>query len=106
MTNQEKHLLELLKTGVLDGLVGDFYSPPSSKSLFWMKIENGIPRRYKEGPGGKFFNGKENERYEGKTQILEEWKTDEEKLFFLKKFGWLMNNKEVEDYSAMFKGKV
>lgn len=54
-TNEEKELLRKLADGSLDGLVG---SPliTSGGSTIWSVIENGIPTRYKRGPGGKIFN--------------------------------------------------
>ena len=36
---------------------------------------------------------------------MQEWKTDEQKLTFLQKFGWLMKDKDVREYSAKFKPK-
>ena len=68
-------------------------------------IKNGIPVRFKQGPGGKFFNGKENERYEGVLHTLAKWMTDEERLDFLRKFGWLIHDAAVNAYSAKFKPK-
>lgn len=53
----------------------------------------------KQGSGGKFFNSKENERYEGAMHQLQEWATDEQKLEFLKKYGWLMKDEAVKAYS-------
>ena len=49
------------------------------------------------------FNGKENERYSGVLHTLQEWITDEQKLEFLRKFGWLMKDEAVRSYSAKFK---
>ena len=60
---------------------------------------------FKQGPSRKFFNGKENERIEGVLHTLQEWSTDTEKLEFLRKFGWLMNDADVKKYSAKFKPK-
>lgn len=53
-TNEEKELLRKLADGSLDGLVG---SPliTSGGSTIWSVIENGIPTRYKRGPGGKYL---------------------------------------------------
>ena len=68
-----------------------------------MQIKNGIPAQYKEGPGGKFFDGKENIRYTGKRHVLQEWKTDDAKLVFLQKYGWLMDHPAVREYSAKYK---
>lgn len=104
MTNEEKKLLTKLASGVLDGRVGDDLNTTGGSTI-WKIIENGNPIMYKQGPGGKFFNGKENERYEGVIHTLQEWITDEQKLEFLQKFGWLMKDMAVQAYSAKFKPK-
>ena len=101
-TNEEKNLLKKLASGVLDGFVGDDLTT-SGGSTVWAVIKNGTPVRLKQGPGSKFFNGKENERIEGVIHTLQEWTTDEQKLEFLKKFGWLMKDNAVKAYSAKFK---
>ncbi len=103
-TKEEKHLLSRLASGVLDGPVGNDLVT-SGGSTVWKTIEDGIPRNYKLGPGGKFFNGKENERYSGVLHTLRQWKTDDEKLEFLQRFGWLMDDADVKSYSAKFKPK-
>lgn len=101
-TKEEIGLLELLSSGELDGYVGnDLYT--NGGSVIWTEIKNGNPVRYKQGPGGKFFDGKENIRYEGVKHTLEEWKTDDEKIAFLQKYGWLIDNDNVKDYSKKFK---
>ena len=104
MTNEEKKLLQKLASGVLDGFVGDNVTN-SGGSTVWKAIKNGIPSMFKQGPGGKFFNGKENERYEGVLHTLQKWVTDDEKLQFLQNFGWLMQDADVKAYSAKFKPK-
>lgn len=101
-TEEEIMLLDLLNSGALDGPVGNDLTT-SGGSTVWKQIKKGIPAQYKEGPGGKFFDGKENIRYTGKLHVLDEWKTDDEKLAFLQKFGWLMDHPAVRAYSAMFK---
>jgi hypothetical protein len=103
-TNEEKNLLAKLASGILDGVVGDRRTT-SGGSLIWMAIKNGKPAQYKQGPGSKFFNGKENERVEGVLHVLQEWITDDDKLQFLQKFGWLMKDTDVKAYSAKFKPK-
>lgn len=103
-TLEEKELLKRLLSGALDGFVGDDLTT-SGGSTVWTVIKNGIPVRYKQGPGSRFFNGKENERIEGVLHTLQEWKSDEEKLQFLRKFGWLMKDEAVRNYSAKFKPK-
>lgn len=102
LTNEEKSLLEKLLSGALDGYVGNDMTT-SGGSTVWTAIKNGIPGRYKQGPGSKFFNGRENEHIEGVLHTLQEWITDEEKLEFLRKFGWLMKDAAVKAYSAKFK---
>lgn len=103
-TNEEKNLLSKLASGVLDGIVGDDLTTTGGSTV-WKAIKNGIPANYKQGPGGKFFNGKENERFEGVLHTLQEWVSDDEKLDFLRKFGWLMRDDDVNAYSAKFKPK-
>lgn len=65
-------------------------------STVWKEIKNGVPAMF------KLFNGKENECFEGVLHTLQEWVTDEQKLEFLRKFGWLMKDKAVKAYSAKF----
>lgn len=60
-TSEEKNLLAKLLSGVLDGFVGNNIVT-SGGSTVWAMIKNGVPVRYKQGPGGRIFNGKENER--------------------------------------------
>ena len=61
---------------------------------------------FKQGPGSRFFDGKENTCIEGVLHTLQEWITDEQKLEFLRKFGWLMKDAAVRTYSAKFKPKT
>ena len=104
MTNEEKKLLQKMASGALDGFVGDNITT-SGGSTVWKSIKNGLPAMFKQGLGGKFFNGKENERYEGVLHTLQKWVTDDEKLQFLRKFGCLMQDTDVKAYSAKFKPK-
>lgn len=104
ITNEEKSLLKKLASGALDGIVGDDFTTKGNSTV-WKAIENGVPVKFKQGPGSKFFNGKENECIKGKLHTLEEWATDEQQLEFLRKFGWLMKDEAVKAYSAMFKPK-
>ena len=97
-------LIAKLNTGKLDGVVGDLLRT-SGGSTVWTSIKGGMPVRFKQGPGGKFFGGKENERFEGVLHIMAKWVTDEERLEFLRKFGYLMNDAAAKAYSAKFKPK-
>ncbi len=103
-TKEEKNLLTKLADGLLDGTISDIFTT-NGGSTVWTVIKNGIPVRYKKGPGGRFFNGKENEKIEGVLHTLKEWITDEEKLEFLQQFGWLIRDKDAASYSAKFKQK-
>lgn len=98
ISNEEKKLLEKLKSGILDGRVGDSF-PFGPGSTSWHEIRDGVPARYRKGPGGKFYNGKENERYERTTRTTKKYKTDDEKLWFLQTFGFLMDDEDVKNYS-------
>lgn len=104
MRNEEEKLLKRLSAGALDGFVGDEIFTTGG-SMIWKTIKNGIPVMFKQGSGGKLFNGKENERIEGVLHTLQEWVTDEQKLEFLRKFGFLMKDTAVKAYSAKFKQK-
>ena len=95
MTDEEQKLLRRLAAGELEGLVGG--------SSVWSCIEDGIPIQYKQGPGSKYFNGKENEHVPGALRKRKTWKSDDEKLEFLQKFGWLIKDDEVQAYSAKYK---
>lgn len=104
ISNEEKKLLAKMSKGLLDGVVGnDLHT--SGGSTVWMAIKNGIPTQFKQGPSKRFFNGKENEVIEGVLHTLNEWLSDEDKLQFLRKFGWLMKDADVVSYSAKFKPK-
>ncbi len=102
MTEEEQRLLQKLASGALDGRVGDYHFSDTG-STYWKTIENGIPAHYKRGPGGKFFNGKENERYEGALTRINRWTTDEEKIAFLRNYGYKIQDQDVKAYSAKFK---
>ncbi len=104
-TREEKKLLSKLAKGALDGNVGDEKVYSSYKKVFCGKyIKNGEPISYRQGESSKFFNGKENVKVPGKRKE-EHYTTDEEKLGFLQKFGWLTKDEDAKKYSAKFKPK-
>lgn len=103
-TSEERSLLKKLADGLLDGQVGDDLFTRGGSTV-WAQIKDGRPVRFKEGPSKKFFNGKENERIPGVLHVLEEWDTDDRKLEFLQKFGWLMKDEDARAYSVKFKPK-
>ena len=104
MNNEEKSLLKRLMVGSFDGQVGRDLTTSRGSSI-WTAIKNGVPAMFKQGPDRKYFDGKENIRVGGVLHTMHTWKTDEEKLGFLQKFGWLMSDDAVKAYSAKFKPK-
>ena len=103
-SKEEKSLLAKLAEGVFDGIVGDELTTSGGSSV-WTSIKDGVPKRFKEGPTTKFFDNRENVKVPGVRHVLEEWNTDEEKLGFLQKFGWLIDDEDAKNYSAKFKPK-
>lgn len=102
-TKEEKGLLEKLASGLLDGMVGDEKVYSGYSNVYCGKyIKNGEPVSYRQGESQRFFNGKENERIPGK-RTEEHYSTDDEKLGFLQRYGWLMHDEDVRAYSAKFK---
>ena len=102
-TTEEKNLLAKLASGVLDGMVGDEREYRGYKSVFCGKyIKDGEPVSYRQGESTRFFNGKENERIPGKREE-EHYDTDDRKLEFLQRYGWLTDDEEARTYSAKFK---
>ena len=99
----EKIVLEKLDQGLLDGIVGnDFVTGDYAKVTFRKIIKDGIPQILRFGADSKFFDNKENLRIAGKTSA-QLFKTVAEKLSFLQKYGWLMDDIDVKAYSALFK---
>lgn len=104
-TGEEMKLLAKLASGVLDGMVGDEREYRGYRSVFCGKyIKNGEPVAYRQGESSRFFNGKENERVPGK-RVEEYFDTDDRKLEFLQRYGWLTDDEEVKAYSAKYKPK-
>ena len=105
-TKEEKNLLAKLASGVLDGAVGRELECGGYKKVYVGKyIKDGEPVSYREGEGSKFFNGKENEYIPGKREE-EHYDTDEKKLGFMQRYGWLIDDEDAKSYSAKFKGKA
>ncbi|MVB09541.1 hypothetical protein CAFE_01970 [Caprobacter fermentans] len=99
----EKIVLEKLNKGLLDGIVGnDFVTGDYAKVTFRKIIKDGIPQILRFGADSKFFDNKENVRVSGKESV-QLFKTVIEKLGFIKKYGWLIDDPDVKAYSALFK---
>ena len=104
-SKEEKSLLAKLASGSLDGNVGSERVYQGYKKVYCGKfIRNGVPVSYRQGESTRFFDGRENERIPGK-RTEEHYDTDERKLEFLQRYGWLTNDKDVQKYSAKFKPK-
>lgn len=102
-TSEERTLLEKLASGVLDGMVGREKVYSGYKNVYCGKyIKDGEPVSYREGESSRFFNGKENERISGKCEEYH-YDTDDRKLEFLQRYGWLMDDEDVRAYSSKFK---
>jgi hypothetical protein len=100
--NEEKRLLKMLADGLFDGPVGvGCYT--TGGSTVWKVIKDGIPIMCKQGPTRKYFDGKENVKVDGVFRVLQKWCSDEEKLNFIRKYGWLIENPIAKTYSAKFK---
>lgn len=102
-TNEELNLLKKLSNGVLDGMVGREKVYSGYKKIYCGKyIKDGEPVSYREGESYRFFNGIENERISGKRNE-DHYDTDDRKLEFLQRYGWLMDDADVRAYSAKHK---
>jgi len=102
-TNEEKGLLAKMASGVLDGMVGNEKVYNGYKNVYCGKyIKNGEPVSYRQGESSRFFNGKENDRIPGK-KTEERYDTDDKKIEFLQRYGWLIDDEDTRTYSAKFK---
>ena len=104
-THEEQNLLDKMARGLLDGMVGDEREYRGYKSVYCGKyIKDGEPVSYRQGESERFFNGRENERTPGKREE-EHFDTDDKKLEFLQKYGWLTDDPDARAYSAKYKPK-
>lgn len=101
----ENVILEKLHKGLLDGVVGnDFVTGGRAKVTYRKIIEDGVPMILRFGADRKYFDNRENVRIAGKI-TSEVFNTSQEKLYFLRKYGWLMEDSDVIAYSALYKPK-
>ena len=104
-TSEEKKLLAKLASGVMDGMVGDERVCRGYQNVYCGKyIKNGEPVSYRQGESVRFFDGKESKRIQGNREE-EHYDTDEKKLGFLQKYGWLIDDDDAKAYSAKSKPK-
>lgn len=103
MSVEESKLLRLLETGELDGDVGETRTFRIYSSVRCGRyIKNGIPTVFREGRIRSRLIGKEDDS-SPVTREEEECLSEESKLLFLQKYGWLINNEFVRSYSKKFK---
>ena len=103
MTSEERSLLDRMAAGEFDGSVGDILEYGTHKTVYCGKyIKDGIPVSFRQGEAERFFNGKENEYIPGKREE-ERFESEERKLEFLQRFGWLMEDAAVREYSKNYK---
>ena len=102
-TEEEIKLLHLLKTGELDGNVGEMRTFRVYSAVCCGRyIKKGIPTVFHEGRLRTSLLGKEKVSAPIKREE-EKCITEESKLLFLRKYGWLIDNEYVRNYSRKFK---
>lgn len=102
-TSEEEKLLAKLASGELDGMVGDEREYREYRRVYCGKyIKDGKPVFYRQREATMFFNGNENEIIP-ESREEEHFDTDDRKLEFLQRYGWLINDGGVKAYSAKFK---
>lgn len=105
MKELENIILDKLKKGLLDGVVGNDFNTGSHATVTYRKIiKDGIPQILRFGADSKYFDNKETIKQAGKVtkQLFE---SKEDILGFFQKYGWLMDDPDVKKYSAFFKPK-
>ena len=105
LTPEERNLLVKLASGVLDGMVGDELVYREYKNVFCGKlIKDGEPISYRQYESDRCLNGNNNERIPGKCEVVH-YNTDDKKLEFFQKYGWLIDDQDARAYSAKYKRK-
>ncbi len=105
MTEEEVKLIRLLENGELDGVVGETRIIHTRSPVRCGRyIKNGIPIIFREGRIRSKLLGKEDDT-DQEVREEEECLSTESKLFFLQKYGWLINNEYAREYSKKFKPK-
>ena len=102
-TELEKLVLEKLGKGMLDGVIGrDYHTGGYATVTFRKIIKDGIPQIIRFGADSKYFDNKETVKVAGK-QTIQLIENVADKLKFLQKYGWLIDDPDVKEYSALFK---
>lgn len=77
-------ILRQLASGAYDGARRDIETNGVASGFY---IHNGTPVQYREGPGTRFFDGKENVRTSGQ-RTERRYETDVERTEFMQKYGF------------------
>lgn len=103
--NLESNLLEKLNKGLLDGVIGSDYKSRSERCISYRNvIEDGIPKSIKLKTDVAFFDSVDNVLVSSVESVIS-FETDDEKLTFIQKYGWLMDDPDAQFYSSFFKPK-
>ncbi len=102
-TELERSILTKLDKGMLDGVVGSDYRSKKNKDVIYRNIiENGVPKAIQLKPKDEFFDGRDKVIIsDAETVVI--FETDDEKLTFMQKYGWLMDDPDARFYSSFFK---
>ena len=97
MTNKEQHIVDIITSGKYDGMIGNLWESSSGK-IYWTMLQGGKIVQFVAGATTRFFNGKENETYGNGARPNNIWETAEDIIKWVQKCGFLIPNKEVNDY--------
>ena len=93
----ENELLNRMAAGELDGFVGPGIMYRNCTSVI-LVIQNGIPIKYRQEPNLLAMRKGVIVREFGELEVVHEWRTEEEKLLFLRAFGDRMDDEDVLEY--------
>lgn len=102
ISREEEKLLKKLASGALDGGVGDERVYRSYRNVFCgMYILHGEPVSYRQWDPDPLSVQEEWNAHGHREEDV--YDTDDLKLEFLQKYGWLIDDADVREYSAKFK---
>ena len=96
-TVRENELLDRMAAGELDGIVGAPLVTIKGE-IFRLVIQSGIPTRYYEQPTIMILTEGKVERFLGTIEKINTWRTDDEKIQFLREYGDQINDAAVKEY--------
>ena len=84
----ETILIQKINAGLLDGQVGGEF--PAQAATYRRQIKHGVPQHI-------------SIYHDGTISVDKEYKTDEEKLEFLRSAGWMMPDPDANLYSRLYR---